>query len=178
MKKYMKVIICFSFIILSLIFVSCGQKKNNVAEKVTLDKTMLGEVEFANSEKVKIKQDDESVVVSGEIESMSAAQKSEFGVNDVTHVIVLKFMFDKERTIDSFKIEGNVTKVYSTNDKDANYVGSISDLLDSDTSEDAYCNLILSANTKSYTLTSKYSDGTVSTIVLKIEANLVTAKAE
>ena len=62
MKKYMKVIICFSFIILSLIFVSCGQKKNNVAEKVTLDKTMLGEVEFANSEKVKIKQDDESVV--------------------------------------------------------------------------------------------------------------------
>ena len=93
-------------------------------------------------------------------------------------MIVVKFEFDKERTIDSFTIRGDVTKVYSTNKNDENYVGSLSSLLDNKDGEDAYCNLILSANTKEYTLISKYSDDTTSEIKLKINATLVTAVAE
>ena len=109
---------------------------------------------------------------------MSVAQVSSFGMDGVTHVVVIKFEFDNERTIDSFTIKGNVTKVYSTNKEDENYVGSLSSLLENEDGEDAYCNLILSANTKEYSLISKYSDDTVSEIKLLIDATLVTAKAE
>ena len=53
-----------------------------------------------------------------------------------------------------------------------------SSCLDNEEGEDAFCYLILSANTKEYTLTAKYSDSTESTILLKINARLVTAVAE
>lgn len=178
MKKIIKTILSLSLIFVCLCFVACGAKKSNIAEKVTLAKTVLGEVEFENSEKVKLKQTDDSCVITGEIEAMSKAQASAYGVQDVTHVVVVKFLFDKERTIDSFEIKGEITKVYSTDKNAKNYVGSISSLLDNEKSEDAFCYLVLSANTKQYTLTSKYSDGTSSVIKINIDATLVTAKAE
>lgn len=178
MKNRLKFILSFLLMIITVSFVACGQNKKTVAEKITLDKTVLSEVEFENSDKVKLKQNGSEVVVSGEIESMSAAQKSTYGVDEVTHVIVVKFMFDKERTIDSFEIKGNTTKVYSTDKNDKNYVGSISSLLDNESSEDAFCYLILSANTKNYTLTAKYTDDSTSVIEVKIDATLVTAKAD
>lgn len=178
MRKLFKNMLFVLCGVLSICFVACGKSETKTAEKVTFAKTVLSEVEFENSDKVKIKQDEDMVTVSGEIEAMSDAQKSAFGVDGVTHVIVIKIVFDDERTIDSFEIKGNVTKVYSTDKTDDNYVGSLSDLLDNKSSEDAYCNLILSANTKEYSLTCKYSDSTTSTIKLKIDANLVTAVAE
>lgn len=165
-------------LLLVFIMIGCGVENKAFAEKVSLDKTILGEVEFENSEKVKLKSTDSGYVVYGEIESMSPAQVSEFGDESVSHVVVIKFLFDKERTIDSFEIKGNVTKVYSTNKDVENYVGTISSLLDNDSSEDAFCYLILSANTKEYTLKSKYTDSTESEIKLQIEATLVTAEAE
>ena len=179
MKKLFKVITgVFLSVMISFVFVACGSNDCKVKETVTLAKTILGEVEFENSENVTLKQDCEKVIVSGSIDAMSAAESSEFGKDDVTHVVVLKFMFDKEKTIDSFEIKGGVTKVYSTDEKDENYVGSISELLDNEADEDAYTYLVLSANTKEYTLTSGYTDGTKSIINLSIEATLASAKAE
>lgn len=178
MRKIVKNTLIVILTFVSFCFVACGESKTKTAEEVTLAKTVLGEVEFENSEKVKLKQDENNVVISGEIEAMSDAQKSAFGVDGVTHVVVIKFMFDDERTIDSFEIKGSVTKVYSTDKTVENYVGSISELLENKPSEDAYAKLILSANTKNYTLTCKYSDSTKSVINLKIDANLVTAVAE
>lgn len=178
MKKLTKSLLSIFMIILSIFIVSCGNEKSKTAESVTLDKTVLSEVEFENSDKVKLKQKDDVVEITGEIEAMSASQKSAFGVSDVTHVVVIKFMFDKERTIDSFEIKGDVTKVYSTDKTKENYVGSISGLLDNESGDDAYCYLILSANTKQYTLTSTYTDSTSSKITLNINATLVTANEE
>lgn len=178
MKNITKYITSVLMIILSIFIVSCGQDKLKVGETVSLDKTVLSEVEFENSEKVKLKQMDSEFEISGEIEAMSLSQKSAFGVNDVTHVVVIKFMFDKERTIDTFEIKGDVTKVYSTDKTKENYVGSISGLLDNESGDDAYCYLILSANTKTYTLTSTYTDSTSSKITLNINATLVTASEE
>lgn len=177
-NKILKSIISFAIMLMMLVCVGCGSKDMAFAEKVTLDKAVLNEIEFENSDKTKIESDESGYKITGEIESMSPAQISSFGMEGVTHVVVLKFKFDEERTIDSFTIKGNVTKVYSTNKDDENYVGSLSNLLDNEDGEDAYCNLILSANTKEYTLISKYSDDTVSEIKLKVEATLVTAKAE
>ena len=178
MKKIAKSLLTICMVLVSLVFVACGKDAEKPAEKITLAKTILGEVEFENSDKVEIKQDEREWVVSGEIEAMTDAQKSAFGVENVTHIVVVKFEFDKERTIDYFKIEGETTKVYSTDDSDEKYVGSISDLLDSESSEDAFCYLILSANTKEYKLVSKYTDGVESEVELKIQATLVTATAQ
>lgn len=178
MKNLLKRMFCFSLMMIAGLFVACGNNSNKVAEKITLAKTILSEVEFENSDKVKLKQEENEVKITGEIEAMSDAQKSAYGVSGVTHTVVVKFEFDKEKTIDSFKIEGDVTKVYSTDKNDEFYVGSISSLLDNESSDDAFCYLILSANTKSYTLTASYSDSTKSEIKLTIDANLVTAKTE
>ena len=89
-----------------------------------------------------------------------------------------KFVFDKERTIDTFEIKGQLTKVYSTDKNVQNYVGSLSSILDNEDGEDAFCYLILSANIKDYTLTAKYSDSTSSVVKVKIDARLVTAVSE
>ena len=101
-----------------------------------------------------------------------------FGIDGVTHMVVLKFLFDDERTIDYFKIQGETTKVYSTNKNDENYVGSISGLLDNESGEDAFCYLILSANTKEYNLTARYTDGVEFVSKITIDATLVAAKDE
>ena len=71
-----------------------------------------------------------------------------------------------------------LTNNWNGNKNDENYVGPLSSLLDNEDGEDAYCNLILSANTKEYSLIAKYSDDTSSEIKLKIDATLVTAVAE
>ena len=178
MKNMLKSIFIIFLGLISFICVACEKKDINQNEKISLAKTILGEVEFENSDKVKIAQNKNEWVVSGEIETMSFAQKSSFGVDDVTHVVVLKFEFDKERTIDYFEIKGETVKVYSTDKNEQNYVGSISDLLDNDEGEDAFCYLILSANTKNYELTSRYTDGVESVMKLVIDATLSTSIAE
>lgn len=180
MKKILKVLmVCCCVLVLAFGFVACDKTSEcSVAEKVTLAKTTLGEVEFENSENVKLEQDCDKVVISGEIDAMSTAQVAEFGVEDVSHVVVLKYLFDKERTISSFEIKGETTKVFSTDETDENYVGSISDLLDSESDEDAFCYLILSANTKEYSLKACYSDDTCSTINVSISATLLETNAE
>ena len=168
----------FLMIMLAFGLVACGSNDCKVKETVTLAKTVLGEVEFENGDKVTLKQECDMVVIGGNIDAMSAAELSEFGVEDVSHVVVLKFMFDKEKTIDSFEIKGGVTKIYSTDETNENYVGSITDLLDNEADEDAFAYLVLSANTKEYTLTSGYTDGTSSVLKVVIEATLASAKAE
>ena len=181
MKNNAIVKICMACVmVFAIVFVSaCGNTSNSaVAEKIERAETVLNEVEFSNSDKMKIENKNEVYEVTGEIEALSAAQIAAFGLEDVTHAIVVKFIFDKERTIDSFEIKGNLTKVYSTDKNVANYVGSLSSILDNEEGEDAFCYLILSANTKEYVLTSKYSDSTKSTVGLKITARLVTAVAE
>lgn len=178
MKKIIKNIFIVFVAMIAVCFAACGKTDGKTAEKVTLAKTVLNEVEFENSEKTKISQTGDDVKISGEIEAMSEAQKSTFGVSGVTHVVVIKLKFDEERTIDSFEIKGKTTKVYSTDKNDENYVGSLTELLDNKSSEDAYCNLILSANTKNYTLTCKYSDSTSSVINVVIDADLVTATSD
>lgn len=178
MRNIIKAIAVLSLGIISFFCVACEKKYDKSAEEISLAKTILGEVEFENSEKVKLKQDENEWVVSGEIEAMSPAQVSAFGVEDVTHVVVLKCLFDKERTIDYFKIKGETLKVFSTDKTDEGYVDSISNLLDNDPGEDAYCYLILSANTKEYELTTKYTDGVESVIEIKIDAVLSSAKSE
>ena len=180
MRKLLKFIGCFMLmIIVPLVMVACGEKdKCDVAERVSLAKTILGEIEFENSENVKLEQDCDKVVVSGSIDAMTQAQVSEFGKEDATHVVVLKFEFDKTKTISSFEIAGEITKVYSTDTNAENYDGSISELLDNEDDEDAFCYLILSAGTKNYKLTSTYTDGTSSKIELEITATLVSAQAE
>lgn len=184
MKKLLKTMISFAFVFAIMFsLVACGGKKNDdkkcdVAEKITLAKVTLGEVEFDNADTVKLEQDCASVIVSGKIDAMSASQKNAYGVEDVTHVVSLKFEFDKERTLKTFSLKGNITKVYSTDNSVENYVGSLTDLLDSAEDEDAYTKLVLSANTKEYELTAIYTDGTTSKIELEISATLATAEAE
>ena len=175
MRKFTKIafVICFSFCL--LIVVACEKMSYSSSEKIVLAETVFNEIEFKNSDKVKLKQQDDKWIVSGEIELMSDAQISSFGLKDVTHCVVLKFEFDKERTIDYFKIEGETTKVYSTDKNEENYVGSITSLLDNEFGDDAFCYLILSANTKDYEFVSRYSDGVESVIKLKIDAVLVSA---
>lgn len=181
MKKLLKIMPIF--ILMIAIFanlVACGENKNDekIAESVELSTALLGEIEFENSEMTKLEQEDSTVTVSGTIDAMSKSQKNAFGSDDTTHVVALKFTFDKERTISSFTIKGDKTKVYSDEKTEDNYAGKISDLLDNDKGQDAFCYLVLSANTKEYQLISKYSDGTESTITLKIDATLATAKAD
>lgn len=178
MKKIVKLtrslaLIFFAF--LMVVTCACGSNKNQIPEKVELASTMFKEIEFENSDTVKLKQDENEVKITGTINKMSDSQKNVFGVDDVTHVVVLKFTFDRERTISYFKIKGETTKVYSDNSKEAGYTGKLSDLLDNEDNEDAFCYLILSANTKSYELTAKYTDGQVSNVKVEITATLATA---
>ena len=170
--------------VLTLGLVSCEMTKSDnanqntkktIAENVKLDQATLGDVEFDNADTVRINQDENKFVISGTISAMSASQKLTFGVEDVTHVVVLKFTFDKEKTISTFEIKGNTTKVFSTDSNTENYVGSISDLLDSEEGEDAFAYLVLSANTKNYTLKSTYSDRTTSEVIIEIKATLATS---
>lgn len=181
----MKTVKLMSMLIFAFVFALCmcacgvtagGECKS--AEAVKLETVMLSEVEFKNSDTVTLSQECDDVEIDGTIDAMTAAQKTVYGVAEVTHVVALNITFDKERTISYFEIKGSTTKVFSTNSEDANYVGSITDLLDSESGEDAYANLILSANTKEYTLTVKYSDGHQSEISIKINATLATAEVE
>lgn len=184
MKKYTKIILSFVFVFaIAFSLVACGGKRENgeeckTAEKITLATVTLGEVEFENAETVKLEQDCDEVVVSGKIDAMSTSQKTAYGVDEITHVFAVKFEFDKERTLKTFEIKGNMTKVYSSDNTVTNYVGSLTDLLDSAEDEDAYAKLILSANTKEYRLTSTYTDGTVSEISIDVTATLAAAEAE
>lgn len=178
MKKILKLLSIVFLFIISFSCVACEKNKVSQNEKISLAKTVLGEVEFENSDKVELEQNEDLWIVSGEIESMTAAQKSAFGLDGVTHVVVLKYEFDDERTIDYFKIKGDVTKVYSTDKTVQGYVGSITELLDNESGEDAFCYLVLSANTKEYEFTAKYTDGVESVFKMKIEATLSSAKAE
>lgn len=185
MKKYAKLLLSVMFVFaLAFTLVACGGKNNkdnekcDTAEKVSLTTATIGEVEFDNADTVKLEQDCDEVVVSGKIDAMSASQKSAYGVDDITHVVVIKFEFDKERTLKTFEIKGNVTKVYSTDNTVENYTGSLTELLDSAEDEDAYTKLVLSANTKEYKLTAIYTDGTTSEISIDISATLAEASAE
>lgn len=182
MKKTIKIASVFIFaFIVAVCVCACGMQAGNnckTAESLKLETVTLSEVEFKNSDTVTLSQECDSVEISGTIDAMSAAQQSVYGVAEVTHVVSLNITFDKERTISYFEIKGSTTKVFSTNSEDENYVGSITDLLDSESGEDAYANLILSANTKEYTLTAKYSDGHESVVTIKINATLATAEAE
>ena len=182
MKKSFKFLslIVFSFV-MALSLVACGKTQkpdNTIAEKVELSKVVLNEVEFTNSDSVKLKQDGDEVEISGTIDAMSDSQISTYGVQDVTHVVGLKVTFDKEKTLKYFKIKGNTTKVFSDNSADENYAGALTDLLDNESGEDAYTNLVLSANTKEYTLTVKYTDESTQEIDVEIKATLATANAE
>ena len=189
MKKILKFVMSIAVLFaIGFSLVACGNdvqmnqgnqnQANRVAEKMELANATLGEIEFENADTVRIAQDGNQVAVTGTVNAMSAAQKNAFGDENVTHVVSLKYTFDKEKTISSFELKGNVTKVFSTNENDENYVGRLSDLLDSAEGEDAFCYLILSAATKQYTLTAKYTDETTSAITLKMNATLATATAE
>lgn len=185
MKKYAKLLLSVMFVfVLAFTLVACGEKNNkdnekcDTAEKISLTTATIGEVEFDNADTVKLEQDCDEVVVSGKIDSMSASQKAAYGVEDITHVFAVKFEFDKERTLKTFEIKGKTTKVYSTDNTLENYVGSLTDLLDSSGDEDAYAKLVLSANTKEYKLKSVYTDGTISEISIDVSAALAEAVVE
>ena len=172
--------------LISISIISCGNTikggggggSNGPSEKIELTKAMLSEVEFENAKTVSIEQDSSVFTISGTIDAMSESQKTTFGVDEVTHVFVIKLTFDRERTLSYFELKGNTTKVYSTNSDDENYVGPLTDLLDNEEGEDAYTILILSANTKEYSLTVKYTDDTESRIQVKVVAALATATEE
>lgn len=182
MKKRLKNISIFVLTLFVMVGASaCNFMSNNeckTAEKLELSSAVINEVEFKNGDNVSLKQECKEVFVEGQIDAISEAQKSAFGQSDVTHVVVLKMTFDKERTLDSVEIKGANTKVFSTNPEDENYAGGLTDLLDNESGEDAYCNLVLSANTKNYSITAKYSDGHESQITIEITASLATAQVE
>ena len=167
-------ILCFGLIACNFTNTdNANSKKLN--ETIELSTTTLGDVEFENSDTVELEKKDNDYIVKGSINAMSESQKIEFGVEEVTHSISLKLTFDKKKTISSFEIIGNTTKVYSDSKDVENYVGSISDLLDNEDGEDAYCYLVLSANTKDYKFKIHYTDHTTNEINLKINATLATA---
>ena len=182
MKKIKNFTVALMVMCICFCVVACGftpdEEPEKISEKIELSTATLGSVEFKNADTVKLSQDDDEVKVSGTITAMSDAEKSAYGVSEVTHAVTLKLTFDKEKTISSFKIEGDVIKVFSDDKNAENYTGSLTDLLDNEDGDDAFCYLILSANTKSYTLTATYSDKTSSVIKLKIDATLATAVAE
>ena len=187
MKKIIKCVSIFAFaMLMAVAAVACGKsdKKGNensnkcsVEEKVELGSVVLSEVEFENADTVKLEQDCDEIEISVTNEKMSDSQKTVYGVEDVTHVAVVKVTFDKERTLESFVIKGNLTKVFGSDDTVENYAGTLTGLLDNESGEDAYTNLILSAHTKEYELTAKYTDGTESKLAIEITATLATAEA-
>lgn len=165
--------VCFNF-------AACNKNENSnkSGESVSLAETVIDEISFENSDATKISSDGKTYTISGKIEKMSDAQKNAFGVEDVSHVVCLKFVFDREKTLDNFEIVGAERKVFSTDKSVKNYAGSLSDLLDNNDGEDAYCFLVLSAATKKYDLICNYSDRSSSVVVLNIEASLVSAEEE
>ena len=168
-------------ILVAVTICACGltnDKNCKTAESIKFETAVLSEVEFKNSDTVTLSQECNNVQIEGTIEAMTAAQKNAYGVSDVSHVVVIEITFDKERTLSYFELNGNVTKVFSTNPEDENYVGSLTDLLDNESGEDAYSKLILSANTKEYKLLTRYTDGHESEIIVKISATLATAESE
>lgn len=187
MKKIFNGIICLMLLLVVCVgFVGCDKtasEKNNdnsqkIAEKIELSSATLGDVEFDNAKTVKLDKSGNTFTVSGTVPAMSKSQILAFGVQDVTHCFVIKLTFDKEKTISTFSIKGNTEKVYSVDSKVNNYVGSISDLLDSEDGEDAFCYLVLAANTEKYEFTATYSDKTTSHITLKVTATLATAEED
>lgn len=183
MKRFFKGFFALALICLTCInLVACGDNargsNSDNSEKIELSTSVLNEVEFENSEAVKLEQKENNVVISGNIDAMSKSQKNAFGVDNVDHVVIVKLTFNREKTVSSFTIKGDVTKVYSDDETDENYVGKLSELLDNEQGEDAYCELILSAKTKEYKLTSKYSDKTENTITITINATLSSSKSE
>ncbi len=183
MKKLLSRISVFALIFcLGICLVACGKtdghNSGETSEKITLSKVMLDDVEFENSEETKIKQDGNEFKISGTIDAMSKSQKLKFGDETATHVVAIKLTFDKERTLKEFKLKGNITKVYSTDNTAENYAGSLTDLLDNEDGEDAFCYLVLSAKTEEYKMKATYTDGTESKLELKIVATMATATAE
>ena len=182
MKIFKSISFMLMALIVSLQIISCGSgrenNQNGIAEVVELTMAKINEVEFKNSKNVELKQEKNIATVSGIIDAMTNAQKEAFGDESVSHMIVVKLKFDKERTISKFEIKGNKTKVYSDSNSEENYAGKLTDILDNKENEDAYVNLILSANTSTYKFTATYTDGTVSNIDLKITATLAIASAE
>ena len=186
MKKIKFLLSFVMLFVLSLSFVACGNSSGNnnqnsesdVAEKVEFATAKIRDVEFKNSKAASIEQKNNIVTITGILDAMSDSQKEAYNKSGITHAVSLKFKFDKERTLSKFEISGNETKVYSDTKDVANYAGSISDLLDSEDKEDSFAYLVLSANTSEYKLISTYTDGTVSTIKIKITATLATATSE
>ncbi len=180
MKKVIKNFSIFALVFGIAVF-SCACSlggKCEFAEKVELTSAVLSEVEFENADTVTLKQDCENVSIGGSIAAMSQAQKNAYGNSEVGHVVVLKLVFDKERTLDGFEIKGEQTKVFGNDSTVENYVGTLSSILDNESGEDAYVNLILSAATKNYELVAKYTDESTRKINISIEATLVEAAAE
>lgn len=177
MKKF---IISLSLILMVFcsfaLCVGCGKNQNNneEKEKIELSDVYIGEISFENSKNVKLDEKDDTYVVSGKIDAMSKSQKNAFGDDNISHVVALKLTFNKEKTISKVVIKGNKTKTYSSDENDADYAGKLTDLLDNEEGEDAYCNLVLAASTKQYEIICSYSDKSESTVKLKIEASLVT----
>ena len=182
MKNLKKICVLILMVVLVPVIVCACDLNNNsncgTKEKLTLQNVVLSEVEFKNSENVSLKQSCSNVEVGGVIDAMTDAEKAVFGSEDVSHIIAVNLTFDKERTLSYLEIKGNKTKVYSTNQEDENYVGSLTDILDNESGEDAYCGLILSANTKNYQLTIKYTDGYESVVKIEINATLAEASVE
>ena len=177
--KHFLLLLSVSFFTLVLVVcTACGGNSNAFPERVELSSALVSEIEFDNDESVSLEQNKNQIKISGTINAMSKSQKHAFGNDEVTHVVVLKLTFDKERTLSYFKISGKTTKVYSDDNTVPGYSGKITDLLDSEDGEDAYCNLVLSANTSSYDALIKYTDGQEVNLSIEIVATLATASAQ
>ena len=105
---------CFSFVACEMTMSNKENQNNVVAENVELSTATLGDVEFENAETVTLNKNENKIIISGTISAMSESQKIAFGAQDVTHAVVLKFTFDKEKTISTFEIKGKTTKVYGS----------------------------------------------------------------
>ena len=183
MRKIFKITLSIikSFVVGDLL-IGCGnsgdQQQTNfqnkaaaIAENVELSSAVLGEIEFENASTVNLNKNGNQINITGRVDAMSAAQKNAFGDDSITHVVVLKFTFDTEKTVSSFELKGNVTKVFSTNESDEISPYPTVVIV-------AYCYLILSAGTSQYTLKTKYTDETTSTVIVNMNATLTTANAE
>jgi len=115
MNKIFKITSVFILMISVAFMIACEKIDNGdckVAESIELSSVVFNETEFENAESVEFSQKCDEVEIGGTINAMSAAQKTAFGVQDVSHFVALKIMFDKERTIASFKLAGNVVKCF------------------------------------------------------------------
>lgn len=161
-------VLCFS--------VSCKHNNDKVYEKFELSYAKIDGVEFKNSETIELKQNEKQIVVSGIIDEMTQAEKEVFYDKDATHIFVLKIKFNKDKKLSKFVLNGSDKKVYSNNDKEDGYVGSIDELLDSKENEDEFVNLILSANISKYVFDVVYEDGESIQFELLVKAAIATTK--